>query len=65
MLRRPVEPAVISGQTVAGQNPEIADEGSKSLLNSGPDLVLAQKVMDLRDMFRNAYTGWLEVEEAA
>ena len=32
---------------------------------SGPDLVLAQKVMDLRDMFRNAYTGWLEVEEAA
>ena len=44
---------------------EMIDEGSKSLLNSGPDLVLAQKVMDLRDMFRNAYTGWLKVEEAA
>ena len=38
---------------------EMIDEGSKSLCNSGPDLVLAQKVMDLRDMFRNAYTdGW-------
>jgi hypothetical protein len=44
---------------------ELIDEGLKALLNSSPDRVVAQKVMDLRDMFKNAYTAWLEVEEEA
>jgi hypothetical protein len=32
---------------------------------SRPDPVTADKVADLRDKFRDAYTGWLEIEEAA
>jgi hypothetical protein len=29
------------------------------------DPVTADKVADLRDKFRDAFTGWLEIEEAA
>jgi hypothetical protein len=37
----------------------------KALLQSGPDPLTADKVVDLRNMFRDAYTGWLEIDEAA
>jgi hypothetical protein len=36
-----------------------------ALLESRPDPVTADKIADLRDMFRDAYTGWLEIEQAA
>jgi hypothetical protein len=37
----------------------------KVLLQSRPDPVVADKVADLRDKFRDAFTGWLEIEQAA
>ena len=44
---------------------EIIENAFNSLLQSRPDPVTAGKITDLRDMFRDAYTGWLEIEEAA
>ena len=44
---------------------EIIEDAFKALLQSRPDPVTADKVADLRDKFRDAYTGWLETEEAA
>jgi hypothetical protein len=44
---------------------DLIDEGLKALLNSGPAPSVAAKVADLRTMFRDAYTGWLEVEDEA
>jgi hypothetical protein len=44
---------------------ELIDEGLKALLDSGRDPVVAEKVADLRSMFKDAYTGWLEVEQEA
>ena len=40
---------------------EIIENAFNSLLQSRPDPLIA----DLRDRFRDAYTGWLEIEEAA
>jgi hypothetical protein len=34
-------------------------------LQSDPDPALADKVAELRDKFRDAFTGWLEIEQAA
>jgi hypothetical protein len=44
---------------------DIIEHAFKALLQSRPDPVTADKVADLRDKFRDAYTGWLEIEEAA
>ena len=44
---------------------EIIEDAFKALLQSRPDPVTADKVVDLRDKFRDAFTGWLEIEEAA
>jgi len=44
---------------------ELIEKGLNALLNSGPDPALAQKIADLQSMFRDAYTGWLEIDEAA
>jgi hypothetical protein len=44
---------------------ELIDEAFKALLKSQPDPMTADKVADLRDKFRDAFTGWLEIEEAA
>jgi hypothetical protein len=44
---------------------EIIEDAFKALLQSHPDPVTADKIADLRNMFRDAYTGWLEIEEAA
>ena len=37
----------------------------KALLQSHPDPMTADKITDLRDKFRDAFTGWLEIEDAA
>ena len=42
---------------------ELIDDAFKALLQSGPDTETVDKVADLRSMFRDAYTGWLEIEE--
>ena len=44
---------------------ELIDDAFKALLKSQPDLMTADKIADLRDKFRDAYTRWLEIEEAA
>ena len=43
----------------------IIDKALKALLQSNLDPVTADKVTDLRNMFQDAFTGWLEIEEAA
>jgi hypothetical protein len=44
---------------------EIIEDAFKALLQSRPDPITAGKIADLRDKFRDAFTGWLEIEEAA
>jgi hypothetical protein len=44
---------------------QLIEKGLNALLNSDPDPVLAQKIKDLRSMFMDAYTGWLEIEDEA
>jgi hypothetical protein len=44
---------------------EMIDKAFKALLQSRPDPVTADKIADLRIMFRDAYTGWLEIEKEA
>jgi len=44
---------------------EIIEDALKALLQSRPDPVTADKIADLRNMFRDAYTGWLEMEKEA
>jgi hypothetical protein len=43
----------------------VIDDAFKALLQSRPDPVTADKIVDLRNMFRDAYTGWLEIENEA
>jgi hypothetical protein len=44
---------------------ELIDEAFKALLKSQLDPMTADKVADLRDKFRDAFTGWLEIDQAA
>ena len=45
---------------------EIIDKALKALQQSNLDPLTADKVTDLRNMFQDAFTGWLEIlEEAA
>jgi hypothetical protein len=44
---------------------ELIDEALQTLLKSSPDPAAVQKIVDLRNMFQDAYTGWLEIEEQA
>jgi hypothetical protein len=44
---------------------ELIDDAFKALLQSKPDPAVADKVADLRDKFRDGFTGWLEIEQAA
>jgi hypothetical protein len=44
---------------------ELIDDAFKALLKSQPDPMTADKVIDLRDKFRDAFTGWLEIDHAA
>ena len=36
-----------------------------AFLQSRPDPVTADKIVDLRNMFQDAYTGWLEIYNEA
>jgi hypothetical protein len=44
---------------------EIIDKALTELLQSNLDPVTADKVTDLRNMFQDAYTGWLEIYQEA
>jgi hypothetical protein len=44
---------------------DIIEDAFKALLQSRPDPMTADKVADLRDKFRDAFTGWLEIEKEA
>jgi hypothetical protein len=44
---------------------DLIDDAFKALLQSRADPATADKITDLRDKFRDAFTGWLEIEEAA
>jgi len=41
------------------------DKALRGRLQSNLDPVTADKVADLRNMFQDAFTGWLEIEQAA
>jgi hypothetical protein len=43
----------------------IIDEAFTALLKSNPDPMTADKIADLRNIFQDAYTGWLEVYKEA
>ncbi len=44
---------------------ELIDDAFRALLKSNPDPVTADKVADLRDKFRDAFAGWLEIDKEA
>ena len=44
---------------------ELIDDAFMALLQSYPDPMTADKIADLRNMFRDTYTGWLEIEKEA
>ncbi len=44
---------------------ELFDDAFKALLKSQPDPMTADKIDDLQDKFRDAFTGWLEIEKEA
>jgi hypothetical protein len=45
---------------------EMIDDAFKAPLQSShPHPVVEAKIVDLRDKFRDAFTGWLEIEETA
>ena len=44
---------------------EMIDSAFKALPQSShPDPVVAAKIVDLREKFRDAFTGWFVIEEA-
>ena len=44
---------------------EIIDKALKALQQSNLDPVTVDKVTDLRNMFQDAFTGWLEIDQEA
>ena len=44
---------------------EIIDKALKTLLQSNLDPITADKATDLRNVFQDAYTGWLEIDQEA
>jgi hypothetical protein len=44
---------------------KLIDDAFQALLESKPEPRTADKVKDLQNMFHGAYTGWLELDEAA
>jgi hypothetical protein len=44
---------------------ELIEKGLNAFLNADHDPALAKKIADLQSMFRDAYTGWLEIEDEA
>jgi hypothetical protein len=44
---------------------KLINDAFKALLQSNPEPVTADKIKDLRNMFYDAYTGWLEIYDEA
>ena len=44
---------------------KLIDDAFQALLESNPEPRTSDKVKDLQNMFHDAYTGWLELDEAA
>jgi len=44
---------------------KLIDDAFNALLQSNPEPVTADKIKDLRNMFHDAYTGWLEIYDEA
>ena len=44
---------------------DLIDDAFKALLKSQSDPMTADKIADLRDKFRDAFTGWLKIEKEA
>ena len=44
---------------------KLIDDAFNSLLQSNPEPGTANKIKDLRNMFHDAYTGWLEIYDEA
>jgi hypothetical protein len=44
---------------------EIIENAFNALLQSRPDPIATDSVADLRNIFRDAYTGWLEIKKEA
>jgi hypothetical protein len=61
----PRDGAIIFADLIEQNRISVDRRGFEGLLDSGPDPVVAEKVADLRSMFKDAYTGWLEVEQEA
>jgi hypothetical protein len=44
---------------------KLIDDAFKALLQSNPEPAIANRIIDLRGMFHDAYTGWLEIHDEA
>jgi len=44
---------------------KLIDDAFNALLQSNPEPVTANKIKDLRNMFHDAYTGWLQIHDEA
>ena len=60
-----VRSAAVEKQELSKIDFEIIEDAFKALLQSRPDPMTANKIADLRDKFRDAFTGWLEIEQEA
>ena len=40
---------------------ELIEDAFNALLQSNPDPITPYKIADLRHLFQDAYTGWLEI----
>jgi hypothetical protein len=66
MERSCVRSATVEKHELSKIDFEMIDDAFKApLLFSHPDPVIEAKIVDLRYKFRYAFTGWLEIEEAA
>jgi hypothetical protein len=66
MERSFVRSAAVEKRELSKIDLEMIDDAFKALLQSShPDPVVEAKIVDLRDKFRDAFAGWLEIEEAA
>jgi hypothetical protein len=52
----------LSGDELSKIDFELIKDAFKALLQSGPEPLTADKIADLRDKFRDAFTGWMETQ---
>jgi hypothetical protein len=66
MERSFVRSAAVEKRELSKTDFEMIDDAFKALLQSShPNPLVEAKIVDLREKFRDAFTGWLEIEEAA